>query len=238
MIHKETIFPKLAIVIPALDEEKSIGYVMDEISKVFHAKDYSVIVVDGNSEDATADIARKKGAIVIGQKDTGYGDALLSGFIYAVEELNPFIIAMMDGDMTYDPKDILALMYPILEDNVDLAIGNRFMGIEEGAMTPINMVGNRILSWICRALLSLNICDTQCGLRVFKANIVNRLILTKKGMPFATEMIAKARFAGLKIHEAPISYRPRIGKAKLVPLKDGIRILHTILGLMLKRHTF
>jgi len=75
-------------------------------------------------------------------------------------------------------------------------------------------------------------------LRVFKANIVDKLALTEKGMPFATEMLAKARFAGLKIHEAPISYRPRIGEPKLVPLKDGIKILYTIMDLMFKRHTF
>lgn len=228
-------FPKLAIVIPALNEEESIGQVIDEISKVFYGNHYSVVVVDGNSEDDTADIARKKGAIVIGQRDIGYGDALLSGFIYAVEELDPFFIAMMDADMTYDPKDILALMPLILEDNIDLAIGNRFMGLEEGAMTTTNMIGNRILSWICRVLLNLNVYDTQCGLRVFKANIINKFTLTKKGMPFATEMLAKAKFAGLKIHEAPISYRPRIGEAKLVPLKDGIKILHTILGLMFEQ---
>lgn len=231
-------FPKLAIVIPALNEEKSIGQVLDEISTVFNGNNHHVVVVDGNSEDDTSDIARKKGAIVIGQRDIGYGDALLSGFIYAVEKLDPFIIAMMDADMTYDPKDILALMTPILRDNFDLAIGNRFMGMEEGAMTTTNMIGNRILSWISRVLLNLNVYDTQCGLRVFKANIVNQLILTEKGMPFATEMLAKAKFAGLKIHEAPISYRPRIGEAKLVPLKDGIKILYTILDLMFKKHTF
>ena len=235
MIHRETVFPKLAIVIPALDEEKSIGHVLDEISKVFHGNHYSVVVVDGNSEDDTVDIARKKGAIVIGQRDIGYGDALLSGFIHAVEELDSLIIAMMDADMTYDPKDILVLMKPILTDDIYLAIGNRFMGMEEGAMTKINMIGNRILSWICRVFLNLNVCDTQCGLRVFKADIVNKLTLTKKGMPFATEMLAKAKFAGLRIHEAPITYRPRIGEAKLVPLKDGIKILYTILILVIDK---
>jgi len=238
MIHRETFFPKLTIVIPALDEEKSIGHVLDEISKVFHGNHYSVVVVDGNSEDDTAVIARKKGAIVIGQRDIGYGDALLSGFIYAVEKLDPFIIAMMDADMTYNPKDIIALMDPVLRDNYDLAIGNRFKGMEDGAMTTTNMIGNRILSLIANVILDLNVYDSQCGLRVFKANIIKKLILTEKGMPFATEMLAKARFAGLRIKEIPISYRPRIGEPKLVPLKDGLKILYTIFLLILKRNIF
>ena len=238
MIHSEVIFPKLVIVIPAMNEEESIGHVLDEISKVLYGNNYSVVVVDGKSTDATADIATKKGAIVIGQKDIGYGDALLSGFIYALEELDPSIIAMMDADMTYDAKDIPVLMVPILKDDIDLAIGNRFGGMEKGAMTTTNMIGNKILSWIARVLLNLKVYDTQCGLRVFKANIVNKLTLTKKGMPFATEMLAKAKFAGLKIHEEPITYRPRIGEPKLVPIKDGIKILYTILDLMFKRITF
>lgn len=227
-----TVFPKLIIVIPALDEEESIGQVLDEISKVFYGKDYSVVVVDGNSEDDTPDIARKKGAIVINQRGKGYGDALLTGFIYAIEELDPFIIAMMDADMTYDPKDIPVLMEPILKGDADLVIGNRFLGMEDGSMTLVNRMGNRFLSIIFRIFLSINIYDTQCGIRVFKANLMNRIHLISTGMPFATEMLAEAKFAGAKISEEPVSYRPRIGEPKLVPLKDGLMIFGTILRLM------
>lgn len=232
MIKRETTFPKLAIVIPALNEEEGIGQVIDEISKVFYGNNYSVIVVDGNSEDDTAIIARKKGAIVIGQLGKGYGDALLSGFIYAVEELDPFIIAMMDADMTYDPKDILVLTGPILKGDADLVIGNRFLGMEEGSMTLVNRVGNRFLSTIFRLFLRINVYDTQCGIRVFKADLLNRINLISTGMPFATEMLAEAKFAGASISEEPVSYRPRVGEPKLVPLKDGLRIFVTILRLM------
>jgi len=128
--------------------------------------------------------------------------------------------------------DILVLMEPLVNGDADLVVGNRFMGMEKGSMNFVNRVGNRIISWICRAFLKLDIGDTQCGLRVFKADIVDRLDLTKEGMPFATEMLVEAKFAGSRIEEAPVNYRPRKGTAKLVPWRDGLLIFGTILRLM------
>lgn len=227
-----SIFPKLAIVIPALNEAESIGHVLDEISKVFDGKDYSVVIVDGKSVDGTPDIARKNGAIVIDQRGTGYGDALLSGFVYARDKLAPSLIAMMDADMTYDPKDILVLMKPIVEEGYDLVVGNRFLRMEKGSMTRINKIGNRIISHICNIFLKIKVSDTQCGLRVFKSDLLDSIFFDTEGMPFATEMIVEAKFSGARISEAPITYRPRIGEAKLNPLRDGLRIFGTILRLM------
>ena len=198
-VTEASAFPKLSIVIPALNEAESIGQVLDEIAKVFDGKDHSVVIVDGNSTDGTPEIAGKYGAIVINQRGTGYGDALLSGFVYARDKLAPSLIAMMDADMTYDPKDIPVLMEPIVTGDADLVVGNRFMGMEEGAMTSVNRIGNMILSWICRVFMKLKICDTQCGLRVFRTDLVDRLDLTKEGMPFATEMLVEAKFAGARI---------------------------------------
>ena len=225
-------FPKLVIVIPALNESKSIGYLLDEISGVFNGRDYSVVVVDGHSKDGTPEIARQRGAIVIDQRGVGYGDALLTGFLYAREKLDADLIAMMDADMTYAPKDVPVLMDQIVKGDADLVVGNRFKGMEKGAMPFVNRIGNRFLSWVARRFLKLRVHDTQCGLRVFKADLVDWLELTKEGMPFAIEMLAEAKFCGARISEAPVSYRPRMGTAKLSPLKDGLRIFGTILRLM------
>ena len=225
-------FPTFVIVIPALNEEKSIGVVLDEISSIFEGRDYSVVVVDGNSVDGTPEIARKRGAIVISQLGKGYGDALLSGFNYAIDELDPYVIAMMDADMTYDPKDIPVLMEPILDDKADLVVGNRFKGMEKGAMPIFNRMGNRVLSWIARLALKIRIYDTQCGIRIFRTDLLDGLNLSKKGMPFAIEMLAEAKFSGARISEVPVSYRPRVGVTKLSPIKDGLMIFGTILRLM------
>ena len=77
---------KLVIVVPALNEAESIGGVLDEISDVFDGDDYSVVVVDGHSTDGTPEIARERGAVVVDQRGVGYGDALLTGFLYAKED--------------------------------------------------------------------------------------------------------------------------------------------------------
>jgi glycosyltransferase involved in cell wall biosynthesis len=222
----------LTIVIPALNEAGSIRLVLDEISKALMDVDYSVVVVDGNSVDGTPEIAKRNGAIVIDQRGTGYGDALISGFYYARRELDPLVIAMIDADMSYNPKDIRVLMEPVLKDEADFVIGNRFGRMKKGAMTPLNRIGNRLLSWATRVSLKVDVADTQCGLRVFRADLLDDVDFTSEGMSFATEMLIEAKFSGARISEMPITYRPRIGKPKLSPLKDGFMIFGTILRLM------
>ncbi len=223
---------RLVVVIPTFNESRSIGQVLDEVSHALTNMDYSVLVVDGHSTDGTCKIAREKGATVIYQHGVGYGDALLTGFTHAKENMGAEMIAMMDGDLTYNAEDIPVLMQHIMKDYKDLAVGNRFGGMEEGAMPFINRVGNKFLSWATRAFLKVRINDSQCGLRVFRASLVDRLSLTKEGMPFAVEMLAEAKFCGARISEAPVSYRPRVGEAKLCPLRDGLRIFGTVLRLM------
>jgi hypothetical protein len=139
---------------------------------------------------------------------------------------------MMDADCTYDPKDIPQLVNPLLKDETDLVIGNRFLGMQKGAMPFINRIGNKFLSWVAKITLRLGIHDTQCGLRAFRSELMEQMSLVNDGMPFATEMLAEARFAGARISETPIVYMQRIGETKLSPIRDGLRILGTILRLM------
>jgi dolichol-phosphate mannosyltransferase len=139
---------------------------------------------------------------------------------------------MMDADMTYDPRDIPPLLEPLVNDEADMVIGNRFKGLEKGAMTPLNKSGNKIISSICKIFLKVDVSDTQCGLRIFKATLLDSMFLTNEGMPLATEMIAESKFVGARISERGIKYRARVGETKLSPLKDGLRIFAIILKLM------
>jgi len=225
----------LAIVIPALNEAEGIGRVLDELSGVLMGERYMVVVVDGRSTDGTDEIARKKGAQVIYQRNKGYGDALKTGFYYARKRLNANVIAMMDADLTYDPKDIPRLVGPILRDEADLVVGDRFAGMQEGAMPFVNRVGNRLISLFARVTLRLKVQDTQCGLRAFRSELVDSLNLRDDGMPLAIEMLAEAKFTGAKIGEASVTYRPRVGDTKLNLLMDGLRILSTMIRLTLSR---
>jgi len=225
----------LTIVIPTLNEESSIGETLEQVSLALKDFKYMILVVDGNSSDNTVKIAEEKGAIVIFQRSNGYGDALLTGFHYAYEQLDAEIIVMMDADLTYDPKDIPRLLDPILKNSASMVVGNRFKGLQKDSMRLVNRFGNVLLSWIARQALGIGVYDTQCGIRAFKSEIVEKLELSSKDMSFATEMLAKATFEGLRIEEVPVTYKKRLGKSKLNPIKDGMKILSTILRLALTR---
>jgi len=222
----------LAVVIPTLNEAKSIGIVLDEIAEVFADRKVDVVVVDGHSTDGTDEIAREKGAQVIYQRDKGYGDALRTGFQHVRKSLNAEIIVMMDADLTYDPKDIPKLVEPILSGEADLVLGDRFSRMKKEAMPFINRVGNRLISWFARTALRVKVHDTQCGLRAFRCELVDSVDLETEGMPLAIEMLTEAKFAGARISEVHVAYRKRVGDTKLNPLRDGLRIFGTMLRLM------
>ncbi|MDG6221938.1 MAG: glycosyltransferase family 2 protein [Candidatus Bathyarchaeota archaeon] len=223
---------KIAIVFPALNECEAVGKILDEVKNVMTDYDFDLVVVDGHSTDGTDKIAKKHGAIVLYQPGKGYGDALKTGFLYAKNKLNSEILVMLDADLTYDPKDIPKLVRPIMDGDAELVIGNRFAGMQEGAMPAVNQIGNKAISTLANMSLGIGISDTQSGMRAFKAELLDEVNLMAVGMPFALEMLAKARSVNSRMLELPISYRPRVGETKLSPLKDGFRIFNVIVRLM------
>ncbi|UCC58737.1 MAG: glycosyltransferase [Candidatus Bathyarchaeum sp.] len=224
---------RIAIVIPTLNECKAVGKVLTSVKQVMEGYEYRVLVVDGHSTDGTDEIAKNMGANVIYQRGKGYGDALKTGFFHARKRLDAKVIVMMDADLTYDPKDIPKLVAPIVDDEADMVVGNRFAGMQKGAMPFVNRVGNRVLSLVAKLALGLNLYDTQSGMRAFKSELLDSMHLVAVGMPLAMEMLAEARSVEARISEVPISYMPRVGKTKLNPIKDGGKILGTTVRLML-----
>lgn len=223
---------EIVIVVPALDEEPTIGDVIDGIRAALRPNKTEILVVDGGSSDRTAEIAQQKGATVLQQDGTGYGDALRTGFEFAnLNHKEADLIGMMDADATYDPRDLPALLKPLLQDQADLVVGNRMAGMEHGAMSVTNHIGNRLLSLAIRNLLHIEVHDTQSGLRLFRSDLARCIDLRTTGMAFATEMLIEAKEASARIREVPISYRQRIGKTKLRPLADGLGIAATVLRL-------
>lgn len=223
---------KLGIVIPALNEAGAIGGILGEIQAILRDYEVAIIVVDGGSTDNTVEIVRKLGVNVVKQCREGYGDALSLGFEYAYRVLKSNAIVMLDADGTYDPNDIPKLLRAIVDGEADIVLGNRFARCLPGSMTAINRIGNRIISWLTARLFGVHVNDTQCGMRVFSGDLVPIFKGQAKGMSFATEMLIDAYQAGARIAETGITYRPRIGKTKLNPLKDGASILGIILRLL------
>ena len=231
-IKKNDHSTRIVIVIPTLNECEAIGKVLNGIKQSMESFNYRVLVVDGRSNDGTDEIARNIGAEVIYQKGKGYGDALKTGFFYARKRLFAEIIVMLDADLTYDPKHIPELVAPILKDEADMVVGNRFAGMQEGAMPLVNRFGNKVLSLVAKLALGLNVYDTQSGMRAFKSKLLENMTLVAVGMPLAMEMLAEAHSVEARICEIPISYKSRVGETKLNPIKDGGRILGVTVRLM------
>lgn len=216
----------VTIVIPCLNEEKTIGHCVlqafDGIEK--SGLNGEVIVADNGSVDKSVQIATKLGAKIIKVQKKGYGSALNGGII---EASSKFII-IGDADSTYDFRHIYRFTEK-LSEGYDLVIGNRFSGgIEKGAMPLANKyIGNPILSYIARKLFDSDIGDFHCGLRGFTKQSYEKMELKSEGMEFATEMIAKANLLDLSITEVPttlsVSIHPRTPHLK--PIRDGLRHL-------------
>jgi glycosyltransferase involved in cell wall biosynthesis len=223
---------RIVVVIPTLNECKAVGKVVGGVKNAMTNYDCTVLTVDGHSTDGTDKIAKEKGAEVIYQRGKGYGDALKTGFLYARKQLGAKVVVMMDADRTYDPKHIPALVAPILKNEADMVVGNRFAGMQKGAMPFVNTIGNKVLSLVAKLALGLNVYDTQSGMRAFNSELLERMTLVAVGMPLAMEILAEARSVDARIREVPISYMPRVGETKLHPIKDGGRILGTTVRLM------
>lgn len=208
---------RLSIIIPTMNEEKSIGQVIDTIHA--HLSDlvrYEILVVDTNSKDRTREIALSKGARIVDEPRRGYGRAYKSGFEAAKGE----IIATLDADMTY-PADMIKSLVKILDtEKLEFITTNRLANLSPGAMSSMHRLGNWLLSVVTRLLFRVDIRDSQSGMWVFRKEILPRLNLTSDGMSFSEELKIEA-FKKARAREVPISYHPRVGEVKLNTWKDG-----------------
>ena len=207
----------IVVVLPALNEEEGIGGVVEEIHTCLSAMRSEVLVVDGGSTDGTVELARLKGAHVIFQRGEGYGDALISGFSHAFRALDADVLVMMDADASYDPRDIPAIISPLVGSEADMVVGNRFPRMESGAMSWLNKSGNRVLSWLARGALRVSVYDTQSGFKAFSRELYSCMDLSSEGMPLSTQVLGEARRAGAKIVEVPVAYRLRVGTRRQSP---------------------
>ena len=224
---------KISIVIPAYNEEPAIGKLIGEIHETLRDEyQYEIIVVDNNSTDRTAQIAKDVGTRVVREYRQGYGSALITGFRSVSSDTA--IVVMMDADFSYCPKDIPELIKPIIEDRADFVLGVRAPELrEEGSMSLLNKVGNKILDKAI-ALTGLVVSDGQSGFRAVKKDVIDITphFVHSTGMEFIDEMLLCANELGYRISEVPVRYRQRIGISKLNPFYDGVRMLLTVFGII------
>jgi glycosyltransferase involved in cell wall biosynthesis len=223
--------PIIIVIIPALNEEKSISKVIEEIPLQAVTE---IIVVDNASTDSTARVAKASGATVLYESTPGYGNACLKGIDYCRNRKPaPNIIVFLDGDYSDYPEQVTDLIQPILRNEADLVIGSRALGNrEKGSMTPQQVFGN----WLATTLLKFfyNVRFTDLG--PFRAiNFQSLLALDMKDRTYGwtVEMQLKAAKKKLRCVEVPVRYRKRIGVSKISgtvkgTIMAGYKILHTI----------
>lgn len=224
----------VTVVIPTLNEEKSIAEVIRELSQMGYD---NILVVDGNSRDRTVEIAKEFGANVIVQNGRGKGAALRQAFNH--DDLDGDVIVIMDADGSMDPKEIPVLI-KALDSGADLVKGSRFLryGYSED-MNLIRRIGNRFFLSLVNWFWSANYTDLCYGFGAFRRDAIEKLCPYLKSTNFEieTEVFIKAKKLGLKIREVPsIEFRRRHGKSNLSIFRDGFYILKTILEELVNRN--
>nr|WP_280897453.1 DPM/DPG synthase family glycosyltransferase [Methanolinea mesophila] len=215
--------PDISIILPAMNEELTIGRCIERIRDGLSRCELSAeIVVSDSSSDRTPEIARSMGARVVHPKNRGYGNAYLEGF----RASRGGIIVIGDSDGTYDFSELPRLVAPILK-GADLVVGSRFQGtMEKGSMPALHYyIGNPLLTKILNLAFKTNYSDTHSGFRAITRTAWESLNLRSTGMEFASEMLVMASINGLKVAEVPISYSPRVAASKLHSFADGWRHL-------------
>jgi glycosyltransferase involved in cell wall biosynthesis len=213
---------KVSIILPALNEEATIGEVIDEIPRqALKELGYSVqiLVADSDSRDNTRKIAEEHGAIVINEPQKGKGNAMRK----ALTAVDGDYVFMLDSDYTY-PAAYIPKMLNLL-GNYDVVIGTRLRGKrEKGAMSQLNYIGNWILSGIASVVYFRRVSDVCTGYWGFRSDVVKSLKLEAVGFELEVELFSQICKRKYTLSEVPIYYRRRSTNPKLSSLKDGLKI--------------
>ena len=220
--------PTVLVIIPALNEVETIGIVLDEIPYIaLQDRGYQVraLVVDNGSTDGTPDVVRQKGAELRLEERRGKGFAMRHAF----EQESADYVFMLDGDATY-PATHLPEMLSVLEANHDVVIGSRLKGDRAtGSISPLNVIGNHLLTLFACLLYRRRTSDLCTGYWGFRGDVLPRLELTARGFTLEAELFSEVARHNLTLGEVPIHYRRRPTPTKLRSLRDGVKIVRTLI---------
>ena len=224
---------RVDVVIPAWNEEGSIGRVIDALPPGWVRQ---VVVADNNSTDYTADVARKFGAVVVPAKRQGYGSACLAGLAY-LEALpgaeHPDVVVFVDADFSDHPEQLPLLVEPILAGEADLVLGSRMLKAQPtGALLPQAVAGNWLACTLMRVFWGVRYTDLG-PFRAIRWSALRSLGMADPNFGWTVEMQIKAARARLRVREVAVDYRPRVGISKITgtvssTVRAGYKILWTI----------
>ncbi len=218
--------PRVVLLIPCLNEELTIGKVIDDFRR--ELPQATIIVYDNASTDQTAAVAREHGAIVRSEKRRGKGyvvNRIMS------EEEGDFLI-MVDGDDTYEASGVSTMLAPLIAGAADMVVGVR-QTKSDGAYRPFHVFGNQLVNRLVGAIYGCPVSDVMSGYRAFTHEVARSLPVVSTGFEIETEMMLQLLARGHVVAEVPVQYRerPHGSFSKLRTVRDGFRVLLTILGI-------
>jgi len=221
---------KIAVIIPVLNEEKTLPRVLNDISRELVDE---IVVVDNGSSDRTVAVAEELGATVLKETKKGYGYPCLKGMEY-LRGRTPDIVVFLDGNYSDYPDEINKLVTPMVNEGYDLVLGSRTLGrVEEGALRFPVRFGNLLATVLIRVFYGFKYTD----LGPFRAIRFDKLmgLDMHDNLGWTIEMQVKAVKSRFKVLEVPVSYRAGTGKSKFTGdikgiLRIGYRIMRAIFG--------
>jgi glycosyltransferase involved in cell wall biosynthesis len=218
---------RVSVIIPAFNEESSIGLVLNALPK---ESLHEIIVVDNGSTDATARVARDFGARVVEETRKGYGSACLKG----ISELNaPDVVVFLDGDFSDYPEEITQLVEPIASGEKDFVLGSRMILAESrAALLPQARYGNWLAVFLMRLFFGVRYTDLG-PFRAIRYESLKKIGMQDTNFGWTVEMQIKVVQQKLRILEIPVHYRERVGVSKITgtvsgTFKAGTKIIYTI----------
>jgi glycosyltransferase involved in cell wall biosynthesis len=220
---------EITFLIPAYNEARTIGEVLDRIATL--GLDFEAVVVDDGSTDTTADIVASYAEVdkrihLLRKINGGKGSALRHGIPHCQGD----IVVIQDADMEYDPCDVPALIEPIRRQSADVVYGSRLSGGRpQRAYMFWHLVGNRVLSLMTGLLFNTTLTDMETGYKAFRGDILKELRLTEDHFGIEPEITGEICRRSLRIYEMPIAYYGRTyAEGKNITWRDGFRAIYVL----------
>lgn len=223
--------PKLSVVIPVYNEEKTIKAVIDQIKKS-KVEDIEIVVVDDKSTDNTRKILSKLykekqiDKLILKKENAGKGSALKIGF----KSAKGAMIIVQDADLEYHPKEYEKLVQPIEDGLADVVYGSRFIGSEAHRVVYFwHFLANNLLTLLSNIFTNLNLTDMETGYKLFRSETLKQIDLEENSFGIEPEITAKVAKMKARIYEVGISYHGRTyEEGKKIGLKDAFRAIWAI----------
>ena len=227
---------KLSVIMPAYNEAGHIQGILSKVCRVVlpYEMTMEIVVVNDGSKDQTAAKVQefidshpdKVITLVSHEVNQGKGAGIRTALQYCTGDY----IVIQDGDEELDPNDFVMMLRKMIEENLDVLYGSRFLHAEKRSSTWTFLLGNKILAITANLLYGLNITDEATCYKMFRSSMLKSITLESNGFEFCPEVTAKVARKGYKIQEVPIHYYPRsIEQGKKIRARDGWAAIKTLI---------